>query len=79
MGRAQKQIWVTRGSGKDGGKITYAIYKQPRTLLFDELFNCVFQTIYCGGAREAPTLSFSEGKAERTVGLAGAVGRQLYH
>ena len=46
-------------------EITYAIYKQPRTELFDELFNCVLQTIYCGGAQEAPTLSFSEG---RTVG-----------
>ena len=58
------------------GEITYAIYKQPRTLLFDELFNCVLQTIYCGGAQEAPTLSFSEGR-EPLVPVEG--GRQLYH
>ena len=70
----QKQIWVTR-SAELRGEITYAIYKQPRTLLFDELFNCVLQTIYCGGAQEAPTLSFSEGREDRWW----RGGRQLYH
>ena len=50
-------------------EITYAIYKQPRTVLFDELFNCVLQTIYCSGAREAPTLSFSEGREPLVPGL----------
>ena len=37
--------------------------------LFDELFNCVLQTIYCSGAREAPTLSFSEGREPLVPGL----------
>ena len=71
--RAQKQMWVTRSRGAE--EITYAIYKQPRTVLFDELFNCVLQTIYCSGAREAPTLSFSEGREPLVAGE----GRQLYH
>ena len=38
-------------------------------MLFDELFNCVLQTIYCSGAREAPTLSFSEGREPLVPGL----------